>query len=404
VDSVARVAWIVGLGQASSENPYHKHLYRTRLDTPALVLLNPEDKDHQVILSPSQRYLVDSYSSPEEPWRSVLRDGRSGEVVMELEGLDVTPLEELGWQPPEPFVVKSADGVTNIYGNMWKPFDFDPERKYPVIASVYPGPQSEGYSTTFNAGASQQTLAQLGFIVIQIGNRGGSPHRSAAYKAHSYQNLRDYGLADKKAGIEELAARHSFIDLERIGIYGHSGGGFMTGAAMLVPPYNEFFTVGVASNGNHDNNVYSDYWAEQNHGLQYKCVDQEELKVDEERVEVVGKELWERRQLEGDGYCEAGEGIQWEIDVPSNVDVAENLVGHLMLAFSDNDNNVHPANTIRLVRALEEADKRFDLLLVPGQAHGFGPINSYFQRRRNEFFAEYLLGDDTHRSQVDIKY
>ncbi len=404
VDSVARVAWIVGLGQESSENPYHKHLYRTSLDNPALTLLNPEDHDHQVNLSPSQRYLVDNYSSPDAPWRSVLRDGRSGEVVMELEDLDVTPLEELGWHPPEPFVVRSADGITDIYGNMWKPFDFDPELMYPVIASVYPGPQSEGYSTTFSAGASQQTLAQLGFIVIQIGNRGGSPHRSAAYRAHSYQNLRDYGLADKKAGIEELAARHSFIDLERIGIYGHSGGGFMTGAAMLVPPYNEFFTVGVASNGNHDNNVYSDYWAEQNHGLQYECVDQDELDVDEERVEVVGEELWERRQIEGDGYCEADEGIQWKIDVPSNVDVAENLVGHLMLAFSDNDNNVHPANTIRLVRALEEADKRFDLVLVPGQAHGFWPINAYLQRRRNEFFAEHLLGDHTHRSQVDIKY
>jgi hypothetical protein len=177
----------------------------------------------------------------------------------------------------------------------------------------------------------------------------------------------------------------------------------MTGAAMLVPPYNEFFTVGVASNGNHDNNVYSDYWAEQNHGLQYECVDRDELEVDEERIEAVGQELWERRQLEGDGYCEEGQGVRWEIDVPSNVDMAENLVGHLMLAFSDNDNNVHPANTIRLVRALEEADKRFDLILIPGQAHGFGPLNDYFQRRRNEFFAEHLLGDGVYRQQVDIK-
>jgi dipeptidyl-peptidase-4 len=403
VDSVARVAWVVGLGRESGESPYHEHLYRTPLDNPGLSLLNPEDFDHDVSLSPSRLYLVDQYSTPETPWRSVLRDGQDGEVVMELEGLDLTPLEELGWRPPEPFVVKSADGITDIYGNMWKPFDFDPELMYPVIASVYPGPQSEGYSTTFNAGASQQTLAQLGFIVIQIGNRGGSPHRSAAYRAHSYQNLRDYGLADKKAGIEQLAARHPFIDLEHIGIYGHSGGGFMTGAAMLVPPYNEFFTVGVASNGNHDNNVYSDYWAEQNHGLQYECVDENELEVDEERVEEVGEELSERRQIEGDGYCEANEGTVWKIDVPSNVDVAENLVGHLMLAFSDNDNNVHPANTIRLVRALEEADKRFDLIMVPGQGHGFGPLNDYFQRRRNEFFAEHLLGDVAHRSQVDIK-
>jgi len=403
IDSVARVAWIVALGREPGENPYHQHVYRTNVDNPSLTLLNPEDQEHQVSLSPSRRYVLDRYSSPDTPWRSVLRDGRNGRVVMELEALDITPLEELGWRPPEPFVVKSADGITDIYGNMWKPFDFDPERKYPIIASVYPGPQSEGYSTTFNASASTQTLAQLGFIVIQIGNRGGSPHRSAAYRAFSYQNLRDYGLADKKAGIEELAARHSFIDLERVGVFGHSGGGFMTGAAMLVPPYNEFFKVGVASNGNHDNNVYSDYWAEQNHGLQYKCVARDSLKVDEDLIEAVGQELWDRRQIEGDGYCEAGQGIRWEIDVPSNVDVAENLVGHLMLAFSDNDNNVHPANTIRLVRALEEAKKRFDLVLIPGQAHSFGPLNGYFQRRRDEFFAEHLLGDAGNRQLVDIK-
>jgi len=402
VDSVARVAWIVGQGREAGDNPYNEHLYRVTLDDPSLSLLNSDALNHQTSLSPSRRYLVDSSSDPDTPWTSVLRDGHTGDVVLELEALDMTPLEELGWSPPEPFVVKSADGVTDIYGNMWKPFDFDPEAEYPVIASVYPGPQSEGYSTSFSAGASQQTLAQLGFIVIQLGNRGGSPFRSAAYKAHSYQDLRDYGLADKKAGIEQLAARHSFIDLQRVGIYGHSGGGFMTGAALLVPPYNEFFTVGVASNGNHDNNVYSDYWAEQNHGLQYTCVERDELEPDEKRLEAVGKELWDGRQIEGDGYCEPGEGVKWEIDVPSNSDVAENLTGHLMLAFSDNDNNVHPANTIRLIRALEEADKRFDLIMVPGQAHSFGPINAYFQRRRDEFFAEYLLGDTTHRSEVDI--
>ena len=164
-------------------------------------------------------------------------------------------------------MVKAADGVTDIYGNMWKPFDFDSTKKYPIIAHVYPGPQTETVNIPFAAGGVPQQLAQLGFIVIQIGNRGGSPLRSNAYQSWSYYNLRDYALPDKKAGIEQLAARHKWIDLDRVGIFGHSGGGFLTGAAMMLPPYNEFFKVGVSSSGNHDNNIYNQNWSEQYHGL-----------------------------------------------------------------------------------------------------------------------------------------
>ena len=172
-----------------------------------------------------------------------------------------------GWKPPETFQTKAADGVTDIYGNMWKPFDFDSTKKYPIIANVYPGPQTETVTFTFSPTAVPQQLAQLGFIVIQIGNRGGSPQRSQEYQGFSYYNLRDYALADKKAGIEQLAARHKWIDLDRVGIYGHSGGGFLTAAAMLLPPYNEFFKVGVSESGNHDNNIYNQNWSEQYHGL-----------------------------------------------------------------------------------------------------------------------------------------
>src|SRR5581483_2342745 len=151
--------------------------------------------------------------------------------------------------------------------NIWKPFDFDSTKKYPIIANVYPGPQTETVNFTFSPTAIPQQLAQLGFIVIQIGNRGGSPQRSQEYQGFSYYNLRDYALADKKAGIEQLAARHKWIDLDKVGIYGHSGGGFLTAAAMLLPPYNEFFKVGVSESGNHDNNIYNQNWSEQYHGL-----------------------------------------------------------------------------------------------------------------------------------------
>ena len=175
--------------------------------------------------------------------------------------------------------VKAADGVTDLYGNMWKPFNFDPQKKYPIIAHVYPGPQQEGTNHTFSVTAGDQQLAQLGFIVIQVGHRGGAPTRSKAYSSYGYFNLRDYGLADKKTAIEQLAARYPFIDLERVGIYGHSGGAFMSAAALLQKPYNEFFKAAVASAGNHDNNIYNNSWAERYHGLKEVIVQKEDAKA-----------------------------------------------------------------------------------------------------------------------------
>jgi dipeptidyl aminopeptidase/acylaminoacyl peptidase len=303
--------------------------------------------------------------------------------------MDIGKLVELGWKPPETFVVKAADGVTDIYGNLWKPFDFDPTKKYPIIANVYPGPQTESVSTTFSPSAQQQRLAQLGFIVIQIGNRGGSPRRSNAYQSFSYQNLRDYGLADKKAGIEQLAARHPFIDIERVGLYGHSGGGFMTAAAMLLPPYNDFFKVGVSSSGNHDNNVYGDYWAEQNHGLR-------EVTRPRTTTTTTAAGAEANRSNDGDqsgGAAQEQAETRFEIKVPANHELAENLKGSLLLVHGDMDNNVHPAGTIRLVNALIKANKRFDFMIMPGRPHGYGDYQPYFQRMMFEYFAEHLLGD-----------
>jgi dipeptidyl-peptidase 4 len=379
VDSVKRVLYFRAVGKEPDENAYYRHTYRTGLDGGASALLDPGDADHNSSISPSKKYAVDTYSRVDQPPVAVLRDER-GQVILELEQMDVSKLAEMGWRPPERFTVKAADGITDIYGNMWLPFDFDPNRKYPIIAHVYPGPQQENVSTTFSATAAPQRLAQLGFVVIQIGNRGGSPRRSNAYHSFGYYNLRDYGLADKKAGIEQLAARHPWIDISRVGIFGHSGGGFMTAAALLLPPYNDFFKVGVSSAGNHDNNVYNQNWSEQHHGLR---------EVTAERTVTDGNN--------GNDGDQSGEAVQeemhFEIEVPANHELAANLKGRLLLVHGDMDNNVHPAGTIRLVNALIKADKRFDLMILPGKAHGFADMQGYFNRMMYEYFAEHLMGD-----------
>ena len=405
VDSTRRVAWIAGVGREEGENPYYRHLYRLGLDGGPVVLLDPGNANHNSSLgslSPSKKYLVDNFSRIDLPAKAVIRDGNTGAIVMNLEETDMTRLREIGWKPPEPFVVKAADGVTDIYGNMWKPFDFDSTKRYPIIAHVYPGPQTESVTPGFAPTATNQRLAQLGFIVIQIGNRGGSPQRSNAYQSYGYYNLRDYGLADKKAGIEQLAARHKWIDIDRVGMYGHSGGGFMTAAALLQPPYNDFFKVGVSSAGNHDNNIYNQNWSEQYHGLR---------EVPAPRTNAVaatagtagGAESQEGAvQAGATGVNAAAIGMppvaddpdpKFSIKVPANHELAANLKGRLLLVHGDMDNNVHPGGTIRLVDALIKANKRFDFMLLPGKPHAFGDMQPYFNQMMAEYFAEHLLGD-----------
>jgi len=372
VDSVGNRLWVRGVGREEGENPYYTHLYSMNLDGSRFTLLDPGDADHSSRLSPSRQYVVASGSRTDMEPHATLRNDK-GELILELEKMDLSRLEEVGWKMPSTFSVKAADGVTDLYGNMWLPFDFDPEQSYPIIAHVYPGPQTESVRTTFSATNEQQQLAQLGFVVIQIGNRGGSPRRSAAYHSYGYFNLRDYGLADKKTGIEQLANRHPWIDVNRVGIYGHSGGGFMTAAALLQPPFNEFFKVGVSSAGNHDNNVYNQNWSEQHHGL------------------TVNRPTVSNGNGNGGDFDERE--VTFEIAVPTNHELAENLVGRLLLVHGDMDNNVHPAGTIRLVDALIRADKRFDFMLIPGKRHGFGDAQGYFRRMMFEYFAEHLIGD-----------
>jgi dipeptidyl aminopeptidase/acylaminoacyl peptidase len=296
---------------------------------------------------------------------------------------------------------------------MYKPFDFDSTKKYPIIAHVYPGPQTEGVTYNFTTGGIPQRLANLGFIVVQLGNRGGSPDRSNAYQSFSYFNMRDYGLADKKAGLEQLAAKHRWIDIERVGIYGHSGGGFMTAAAMMLPPYNDFFKVGVSSAGNHDNNIYNQNWSEQYHGLA-EIIAPATVVASNENGARGGRGAGNGNGVvqqgnNGGGNFGGGRGnaaaanaprvvrvsdtVRYEIRVPTTVELAPNLKGNLLLAHGDQDNNVTPSGTIRLMDALIRANKRFDFIMFPGQAHGFGPMQNYFNDRLMEYFAEHLIGD-----------
>ena len=358
IDEKNRILYFTANGHEEGEDPYYYHLYKINFDGTGLKLLNKGNFSHSTSMCDSNRFFVDNYSRVDTVPESVLYDNQ-GNLLQKLEITDLSLLVQAGFKFPETFQVKADDGITDIYGVMYKPFDFDETLLYPVIAYVYPGPQTESVPKSFSARSSNIALAQFGFIVICVGNRGGHPARSKWYHNYGYGNLRDYGLADKKAAIEQLADRHPYIDIDKVGIYGHSGGGFMSTAAMLVYP--DFFKVAVSSAGNHENNVYNRWWSEKHHGVK----------------EVVDK----------DG------NITFEYSIEKNSEIAKNLKGRLLLTTGDIDNNVHPANTLRLVNALIRANKRFDFFTFPGQRHGFGDMNDYFFWIRADYFCKHLIGD-----------
>ena len=282
---------------------------------------------------------------------------------------------------PETIKVKAKDGVTDLYGVMYKPFNFDSTRKYPVISYVYPGPQTESVPYQFTVtGGKNIALAQLGFIVVNFGHRGGSPMRSNYYHTFGYSDLRDYALADDKYGIEQLAEKYKYIDAERVGIYGHSGGGFMSTAAILSYP--DFYDVAVSSSGNHDNNIYNQWWGETHNGVTEaeKTVKKKGVVSDTLNVSDTLKKKQDKVKT-------------FKAEVEKNQDLARNLKGHLLLVHGDIDNNVHPGNTLRVADALIKANKRFDFMMLPGQRHGFGNSTAYFDRMMWYYFAEHLLGD-----------
>lgn len=358
VDEARGVVYLSANAREPGEDPYYQHTYRVGLDGRGLTLLNPGNYDHRTTLGESNRYAVHNYSRVNTAPRSALLDVTTGRKILDLEEADFSKLFEAGYQLPEPFTVKAADGVTDLYGVMYKPFDFDSTRQYPLVQYVYPGPQTESVAKSFSASAMEVGLAQFGMVVITIGNRGGHPDRSKWYHNYGYGNLRDYGLADKKAAAEQLADRHAWIDIDRVGIYGHSGGGFMSTAAMLVYP--DFFKVAVSSAGNHENNIYNANWSEKHHGI---------------------KEVTR------------GDSTSFEYSIATNSQLARNLKGRLLLTTGDIDNNVHPAATYRMAEALIRANKRFDFFLFPGQRHGFGNMSDYWYWLRAEYFVTHLLGD-----------
>ena len=350
------------------EDPYYQHMYRINFDGTGLKLLNEGNFDHNSTMDDDELFFVNTFSRVNTIPESVLMDN-NGKIILKLETADFTRILETGYKFPETFKVKADDGITDLYGVMYKPFDFDPNKKYPLIEYVYPGPQTESVNKSWGRGMDRiDRLAQLGFVVVTVGNRGGHPGRSKWYHNYGYGDLRDYGLADKKTAAEQLANRFSFIDINRVGIHGHSGGGFMSTAAMFVYP--DFFKVAVSNAGNHDNSVYNRWWSEKHHGVK--------------------EEIGEK----GD--------TTFTYSIERNQDLAKNLKGRLLLIHGEIDNNVSPVNTMRVVNALIKANKRFEMLLLPTQRHGFGDMTEYWFWKTADHFTRYLLNDNADKA-VDIE-
>jgi dipeptidyl aminopeptidase/acylaminoacyl peptidase len=359
VDEARRQLYFTARGREPGHFLYYAHLYRVGFDGSALTLLTPEDANHEVRFSPSGEYFVDAYSRIETPPVSVLRRTRDGSVVRTLEEADITLLTDAGWRAPEVFKAKARDGVTDIYGVVYFPPNLDPARKYPVVENIYPGPFVGSVGTWgFKDGGETFSLASLGFVVVQVDHLG-TPYRSKAMHDAYYGNMGDNGIPDHVTAVQQLAARYPFMDLERVGIFGHSGGGFASTDAILRFP--DFYKVAVSGAGNHDQRTYGVHWGPLYQGLYQKDT-------------VKG----------GDNY-----------ESQANQLIAGNLKGHLLLMHGDLDDNVHPAMTIQVVNQLIRLNKDFDLIIAPDRAHGLN--EPYFIRRRWDYFVRHLLGAEPPR-------
>jgi dipeptidyl-peptidase-4 len=355
VDEKTRTVWYGANGREKGQDPYFLHFYRIGLDGKGTVSLTPDDGTHTMQLSPSGKYIVDTYSKPDAPPVVTLRDGE-GKLVMPLEKADTSKLVATGWKPPMPITMTAADGKTLIYGLLFRPTNFDAAKKYPIVNHVYPGPQtgSTGSRAFTPARSDRQALAELGFIVVTIDGRG-TPGRSKAFQDAYYGAMgRDNTIPDQIAGMKELAKKYPWIDLDRAGIWGHSGGGFATTTAMFRFP--DFFKVGIAESGNHDQRTNEDDWGERYQGLLVKHPD--------------GTDNYEAE---------------------ANQNFAKNLKGHLLLAHGTMDTNVPPYQTYLIADALIKANKDFDMLMLPNQNHGYGTASAYMMRRRWDYFVKHLL-------------
>jgi dipeptidyl-peptidase 4 len=354
VDEKSRTLWFVGNAKERGRDPYFRHFYKIGMDGKGLALLTPEDADHEISLAPSGQYFVDTYSKPDVPPVTVLRD-LNGKNVVTLETADISGLRASGWKPPVPITVKARDGKTDLYGLMYVPTNLDRSKKYPIVNHIYPGPQtgSVGGRSFSPARGDAQSLAELGFVVVEIDGMG-TPWRSKSFHDAYYGHMGDNTLPDQVAGMKELARRYPWIDINRAGIYGHSGGGFAAADAMFRYP--DFFKVGISEAGNHDQREYEDDWGERYQGLLVRTPDG------------------------SDNYAPEANQV-----------LAKNLKGKLLLAHGTVDDNVPPYNTLLVVNELIKANKDFDLILLPNRAHGFGN-EPYMVRRRWDYFVKYLLG------------
>jgi dipeptidyl aminopeptidase/acylaminoacyl peptidase len=366
IDKPTRTMWFDAVGKEKNQDPYFTHLYKVGLDGKNFVSLTPDNGTHTTQISPDNKYIVDTFSQPDVAPETTLRDANTGALIMPLEKADISKLLATGWKPPMQIKMMAADGKTDIYGMLFRPTNFDPNKKYPIINNAYPGPQSGSVgSRAFTAvRGDKQALAELGFVVVSIDGTG-TPNRSKAYTDAYYGAMgRHNTIPDQIAGMKELAKKYSWIDIDKAAMWGHSGGGFITADALLRAPYNDFFKVGIAESGNHDQRQYEDDWGERYQGPLVKNPDGT------------------------DNY--AIEATQTQ---------AAGLKGHLLLIHGTMDNNVPPYNTLLVADALIKANKEFDMLLIPNSGHGYAPGN-YVMVRRWDYFVRHLLDSEPPRNYV----
>ena len=348
VDEKTRMLYFIANGQ-DKLNPYFGHFFTIGFDGKNLKDLTPEPGNHMVTFSPSGKFFIDNYSQPNVPANVVLKD-INGKVVSQLAKTDVSRLTATGWKAPIPVTVKANDGKTDIYGLVFTPSKMDATKKYPVIDYIYPGPQGGSVGSWFFSASrgDNQALAELGFIIVVLEGTS-NPGRSKSYHDMNYGDMAENTLPDQITAIKQLATKYP-IDTAKVGIWGHSGGGFATAAAMFRYP--DFFKVGISESGNHDNRNYEDDWGERYNGL--------------------------------------AENVDYAAQ--ANQTYAKNLKGKLMLVHGMMDDNVPPYNTLLVVEALQKANKSFDLVIFPNSAHGYGPYSAYMMRRRWDYFVQHLLG------------
>lgn len=341
--------YFLASGKDKDNNPYHQQLYKISLNG-KLTLLTPEKMHHQVSFSSDGKYFVDHFSTVDTPSKTVLRDSKTGEILTQLTQTNASPLFNKGWKAPETFTLTGKDGKTDIYGAIWKPSNFDASKLYPIIDATYTGPHTQRFPKSFDVSLSNQALSELGFIVMQVDGLGSSG-RSKAFHNHSYKNMGN-NLEDHVLAIKYLGQKYPWINVDKVGIFGHSAGGFDAGHAMVAFP--DFYKVGVASSGDHDFRMEKAWWPEMYMGWP----------VDNSYQDV------------------------------SNITMAKNLKGKLLLVHGGIDENVNPSTTFKFAEALINADKEFDLLILPSQHHSYvGKHYNYFIKKRWNYFVEHLLGE-----------